>query len=116
MAKVKDCGYSRQLESLSGNKGMYGRGLVVDQYQLSFTGANDNAIGYNPDRVWLLLVNESVEDVHFNFGAAAIATAGTIKGKGNLQIDINLPWCGAISLQSTGAVLVNVYEASLAVS
>jgi hypothetical protein len=110
-----DTGYMGNIVSLCGIKSRPGFGLKVDNRLYSNTaGIQFNSIiTSNPSRVWLTLRigAASPAPIYMVLGGASptVSTCAIHLNAGDIyQIDINNPWCGAISFENpanTGIVL-----------
>ena len=118
MATGIDSGYRGSVRSLGGVQGSLGYGLRVDTiHYTAALGAGENAIGANPNRVWLLIQNSGTADLYISFGRRT-TFAGDIHLSvgGTLQIDSLLAWTGSLTFGSAAAIDVSISECSIQAS
>jgi hypothetical protein len=98
--------------SLSGFKGGDGKGLIVERPDavVAFTTGVE-LLHSNPLRKWALIQNQGAA-ITFSFDTGTgIAPTMILQPGGVIQIDDNLPWCGAVYL-AAAAGSVSWMEAS----
>jgi len=115
MAIVQESGYilGLQLISLSGVKGIIGRGRQLSQESYSLTTTARQILDNNPQRISAIIYNRSTStnDVTLDFGlngTAMLLPIGT-----SIQIDTLFPWCGSVVGNSAGTATLDVLEVSV---
>lgn len=112
MPTVLDTGYIGQTKSLSGVLGSSGMGLVCQIESVALpTSTNTQVMQSNPSRKWALLQNINASDITVFFGdVAASGVAGIrLPRYGTIQIDENLPWCGAMTAFQDSGSTINLF-------
>lgn len=112
---VRDAGFVGRLVSLAGVLGAEGLGRSARHDSVSISsGLGVIGLESNPLRIAASVQNYSVDDVLNVFlGDTTDGPVFTLKHLGYLQIDINMPWTGAIYLQSGGTGIAAINEMSI---
>lgn len=89
MAVFYEPGYSGELVSLGGVRGITGRGRKIEILPVTVFGA-ELIRPANPQRISLLVVNCSINDGYVGIGVAT-PNALLLRAGGSFQIDTNFP-------------------------
>ena len=106
--KVQEPGYNGQLISLGGVKGAWGRGRNAVQTVRALTGGV-GMIGLpsNPMRIAATVqIFNGTDDLQVFFGDSTDGAVFLLAPRDLLQINMYLPWVGAVYLYSTGSMSV----------
>lgn len=115
MGQAQESGYFLGLEliSLSGVKGVKGRGRQINQQSYAMTTTARQILDNNSQRISALISNRttSANDVTLDLGAQG--TSMLLPVGGSIQIDVLLPWTGPIVGVTTGTATLDVIEVSV---
>jgi hypothetical protein len=115
MGIAQESGYyiGLQLISLSGVKGIVGRGRQLSQESYSLTGTARQILDNNPQRVTAIISNRSTSANAVTLDFGNNGTTMLLSVGASIQIDNLFPWCGPITGTVAGAATLDVIEVSV---
>lgn len=116
MTIARDTGYRGRLVSLGGLVGRQGHGVKAECNSRTITTlVNNELIGSNPARLYILIKNVSAGDnTVICLGGTSAAVGFELKQGETIQFDRNMPWTGSFSILNTGGGVISWIEGSLA--
>jgi hypothetical protein len=105
---IREPGYQGELVSLAGVRGKRYLGRQGERFTIALTGGTGQiGMPSNPKRIAATIqIFVGTDDLQVYFGDSTDGPAFILAPRDLLQIDLNLPWTGAVYLYSSGTMSV----------